>query len=90
MKDGRTLVECYRVEVNENAGAEKHVLCKKGVVLQQFGKPSFARVYDNRPVRDGGDPHVIGEVLPINGKRGYMRVVGELKERNAVVVPPSF
>ena len=81
---GRTLVECFRVDES----GEKEVVVKQGVVTQNCG--TFVRVYDPRPVSKGGDSHICGEFFPLEGKRSYTRVVGELKERDAFRVPASF
>ena len=81
---GRTMVECYQIDEN----GEKEVMIKQGVVTQNFG--TFLRVYDPRPVSKNGDSHIVGEIMPVMGKRSYTRIVGELKERDAFRVPASF
>ena len=81
---GRTMVEYFKISEDEKS----ETVAKQGVVIGNYG--SFLRILDFRPVSKGGDSWVGGEVLPLNSKRGYIRIVSELREDDAIKIAPSF
>lgn len=76
--NGKTKVRVMRLEVNERTGKETLREVKQGVVIQTG--TLFARVFDNRPVQDGGDAsQVHTEKFPFFSRNCWLEIIGELK-----------
>lgn len=76
--NGETKVGVFRREVNERTGLVKVIEVKRGIIVSQG--TSFARVYDNQPVQDGGDSsQAQAEKFPFNSPNCWIVPAGQLK-----------
>jgi hypothetical protein len=74
---GVTRVTVMRRDVDDR-GKERVREVKKGIIVEQGSL--FARVYDNQPVEDGGDPsQVNAEKFPYSSPNCWLVKDGELK-----------